>query len=274
MCIPAYCKVVLIIIFKEIHMPGFAGFKDSLWTKTAIAAPEYRSIETGASYDVVIIGAGFTGLSTGLELAKQGVSVAILDMHEPGWGASGRNGGQIIPGMKWNPEELEEKLGSEAGKKAFEFAKTSSDKTFKIIEENNLDCGLIQSGWLQPIHNEAAIKGARDRARQWRERGIDVKELSKDETSKMIGSDYYEGALFYPNGGNIQPLSYARELARVIIEKGGHVYKDAKVTSLKRDGDKWHVTTPNGEITGKKVLVATNGYTGNLIPKLDKSLWA
>ena len=253
-------------------MPGFAGFKDSLWTKTAIAAPEYRSIKTGASYDIVIIGAGFTGLSTGLALAKQGVSVAILDMHEPGWGASGRNGGQIIPGMKWNPEELEEKLGSEAGKKAFEFAKTSSDKTFKIIEENNLDCGLIKSGWLQPIHNEAAIKGARDRARQWRERGIDVKELSKDETSKMVGSNYYEGALFYPNGGNIQPLSYARELARVIIEKGGHVYKDAKVTNLKRDGDKWHVTTPNGEITGKKILVATNGYTGNLIPKLDKSI--
>lgn len=253
-------------------MPGFAGFKDSLWTKTAVAAPEYRSIKTGASYDVVIIGAGYTGLSTALALVKQGVSVAILDMHEPGWGASGRNGGQIIPGMKWDPEELINKLGSDAGKKAFEFAKSSSDKTFQIIEDNNLDCGLVKSGWLQPIHNDAAIKGARNRARQWRERGVDVKELSKGETSKMIGSNYYQGALLYPNGGNIQPLSYARELARVIIEKGGHVYKDANVTGLQKCGIEWLVTTPNGEIKAKKVLVATNGYTGNLVKKLDKSI--
>lgn len=253
-------------------MPGFAGFKDSLWTKTAVAAPEYRTIEAGASYDVVIVGAGFTGLSTGLELAKQGKSVAILDMHEPGWGASGRNGGQIIPGMKWDPEQLIEKLGRDAGEKIFEFSKSSSEKAFKVIEENNLNCSLIKNGWFQPIHNEAAIKGARNRARQWRERGVDVKELTKEETDKMLGSDNYVGALFYPNGGTIQPLSYARELARVMIEHGGHVYKDANVTSLNKSAGKWEVVTPDGTLTANKVLVATNGYTGGLVKNLDRTI--
>ena len=253
-------------------MPEFAGFNDSLWSNTATKAPEYRRINSAVHYDVVVIGAGFTGLSAALALVKQGVSVAIVDMHEPGWGASGRNGGQVIPGLKWDPEELIKKLGAEAGHKVFEFAKTSSDKTFQIIEENNLDCGLTKTGWLQPIHNEAAVKDSRNRAKQWCDRGIEVKQLSQAETAHMVGSDYYQGALLFPNGGSLQPLSYARELARVIIEKGGHVYKDAQVTKLEKRGDQWQVMTQNGQLSATKVLVATNGYSGDLIKGLNKSI--
>jgi len=253
-------------------MPGFAGFKDSLWTRTAIAAPEYQTLQGTAEYEVAIVGAGFTGLSTALALAEKGVSVAVLDSHEPGWGASGRNGGQIIPGMKWDPEQLVEKMGELRGNRVFEFAKTSSNRTIDLIEKHQLDCGLISSGWLQPIHNEAAIKTASNRARQWRERGVAVQQLSKAEAARKVGSDYYQGAFLYPNGGNLQPLSFAREMARVVIEKGGHVYRDAAVRKLNRQQGHWRLETDQGTVSANKVVIATNGYSDDLIPGLRKSV--
>ncbi|APE31804.1 hypothetical protein BOX17_13085 [Halomonas aestuarii] len=253
-------------------MPGFAGFQDSLWTKTAISAPEYRTLEGTADYDVVIVGAGFTGLSTALALAEKGSRVAVIDSHEPGWGASGRNGGQIIPGLKWDPDQLVEKLGEHQGRKVFEFAKSSSNKAIDIIKRHELDCDLHDQGWLQAVHNVSAHESALKRAEQWREHGIDVKELSEAEAARSIGSDYYKSAFLYPNAGTIQPLSFARELARTIIEKGGHVYENAPAKDISKRQGRWQVTTDTGILKADKVVVATNGYSDDLIPDLRKSI--
>src|SRR6201990_1170649 len=89
----------------------------SLWAATAPKAPSTRPLEGNVTADVVVIGAGYCGLSTALHLAERGIRAVVLEAHEPGWGGSGRNGGQVIPGLKYDPDELEDKFGPERGRR-------------------------------------------------------------------------------------------------------------------------------------------------------------
>lgn len=246
-----------------------------LWTETAIAADPTPPLIESDRVDVAIVGAGYTGLSTALHLAKAGASVCVLDAHEPGWGASGRNGGQVIPGLKHDPEELVRRYGVERGERLIEIAGGAADTVFDLIRRHDIDCRPVRKGWIQPAHSTAALASINRRAESWAARGAQVELLDRAAVAERIGSEGFAGGWVDHRAGGIQPLSYARGLARAGLEAGARIHGRTEVTKLWRDGNGWNVRTNTGsEVRAERVLIATNGYSGELWPGLRQTVMA
>ncbi|NIF12076.1 FAD-binding oxidoreductase, partial [Burkholderia sp. Ax-1735] len=149
--------------------PGWpdSQWPDSLWAATAAPAPETPALDASVSCDVAIVGAGFTGLSTALHLAERGVNVRVIDGAQPGWGASGRNGGQVIPGLKYDPDELIRRFGDEAGEQLAAVVGGAADTVFDLIARHAIDCDARRHGWIQPAPTAAMLDTVARRAQQW-----------------------------------------------------------------------------------------------------------
>jgi len=107
---------------------------------------------------VAVIGGGYTGLSAALHLAEQGVSVTLLEAETPGWGASGRNGGQVNPGLKEDPDTVLARVVADMGERMIAMSSASGDLVADLVRRHGIDCGFSQKGWVQPIHDDAALK--------------------------------------------------------------------------------------------------------------------
>jgi glycine/D-amino acid oxidase-like deaminating enzyme len=245
----------------------------SLWHATAPAAAETPPLAGDAKADVCIVGAGYAGLSTALHLAEAGVSVIVLEAREPGWGASGRNGGQVIPGIKYDPSEIVSKFGAEAGAALVSFVGSTADLVFGLIEKHGMDVPHRRAGWIQGAHTPAMVETVKRRAEEWGMRGVGARFLDADAVGRLIGTDRYLGGWLDPRGGGVQPLAYARGLARAAMKVGVAIHGQSPVTGLRRDGGNWIVRTAQGaSVTAPRVVIATNGYTGDLIPKLRQTV--
>lgn len=245
----------------------------SLWHATAPAAAQTPPLASDARADVCIVGAGYAGLSTALHLAEAGVSVIVLEAREPGWGASGRNGGQVIPGIKYDPSEIVSKFGAEAGAALVSFVGSTADLVFGLIEKHGMDVPYRRAGWIQGAHTPAMVETVKRRAEQWGMRGVAARFLDADDVGRLLGTDRYLGGWLDPRGGGVQPLAYARGLARAAQKAGVAICSQSPVTGLRRDGGNWVVRTAQGaSVTAPRVVIATNGYTGDLIPKLRQTV--
>src|SRR5882762_5718956 len=129
----------------------------SAWTEVAEPRVDARPLAGDRRADVVVVGAGYTGLSAALHLAERGAEVVVLDAAEPGWGASGRNGGQIIPGLKDDPGELERKFGPETGRRMWQISGGAADFVFELIARHKISCQAQQSGWISAAPNASAV---------------------------------------------------------------------------------------------------------------------
>jgi glycine/D-amino acid oxidase-like deaminating enzyme len=247
----------------------------SLWAATAEPAVDTPPLDASASTDVLIVGAGYTGLSTALHLAGQGVKVCVIDANEPGWGASGRNGGQVIPGLKYDPEELIRRYGSRDGEALAQIAGSAADTVFDLIERHGIQCDATRNGWIQPTHSTKLIGTLHARARQWEARGAPVELLDRTQVSKRLGTDTFIGGWIDKRAGSVQPLSYARGLARAAKAAGVAIHGATPAAALERGPDGWRVKCAGGcVIDAKQVLLATNGYTDALWPGLAQSVIA
>lgn len=248
----------------------------SLWAATAPPPVPTPPLEGSVTADVAVIGAGYAGMSTALHLAERGTRVVVLEAHEPGWGGSGRNGGQVIPGLKYDPDELEEMFGPERGRKLVDFVGGSADTVFGLIDKHRMNVPHQRKGWIQGAHTEAGLDIVRKRAAQWARRGVDgARELSAQDAGHLIGTDKYLGGWVDPRGGAIQPLAYAREMARVAIAAGADIHGNSPVAKLDRVNGKWVATTASGaSVTADRAVVATGGYTGDLVPNLRTTVIA
>jgi glycine/D-amino acid oxidase-like deaminating enzyme len=246
----------------------------NLWEETAVAAPATPPLDDSAVADVAVIGAGYLGLAAALHLAKAGVNVVVLDAESPGWGASGRNGGQVIPGLKYDPDELEASFGKERGERLWRFAGDTADVVFDLIARNNLRAEARRTAWVQAIHSEKAAARARRRAEQWQRRGVPVDYLDDAATAVLAGNERYVAAFVDRRAGALHPLSYARELARVAVEKGARICGRSRVRAIARER-RWRVTTERGShVACDTVLVCTNAYSDGLIDGLAPSIVA
>jgi glycine/D-amino acid oxidase-like deaminating enzyme len=247
----------------------------NLWEETAVAAPRTSPLNGPARADVAVIGAGYLGLSAALHIAEAGGSVVVLEAHMPGYGASGRNGGQLIPGLKYDPDDIEARFGRERGARLWRFAGGTADFVFGLVERLGLRAEARRTAWIQGIHSHKAAKLARSRAEQWQKRGADVAYVDANEAERLTGTGIYVGAFIDRRAGCIQPLSYARELARAAIAAGARVHGDARVVTLTKIGDGWRARTAAGhEVTAGKVLLCANAYSDALIPELSRSIVA
>jgi glycine/D-amino acid oxidase-like deaminating enzyme len=226
--------------------------------------------------DVIVIGGGFTGLSTALHLREASVDVAIVEAMEPGWGASGRNNGQVIPTLsRVDPEEIVARHGA-AGERFVGMLRDSAATLFDVARRYQLNAEQEQAGWVQPVHSPRRIKIAERRVRQWGKVGAPVELLSRDKARDMLGSDAWYGGFWNRSGGHINPLALARELARALVKEGGRIYARSPVESFERRGDRWIVKTAGGEISGRALVVATNAYSGefsaSLVPEIAREV--
>ena len=241
----------------------------SIWAATAVPAPATPALTGSLKTDVLVVGAGFTGLTAALRLAEGGASVLVADSHEPGYGASGRNGGQVIPGLKLDPDELDAVFGEETTA----FAGQAADVVFDLVERYGIDCEPQRSGWIQPTVKQAHVPVLEKRLKQWQDRGADCEWLDADPLSDKIGSRFFVGGWFDKRAGTIHPLNYARGLARAAQAAGVRIHGGSEVTSLKRRGGRWLAQFATGaSVTADNVIVATNGYSGSLWPALKRSI--
>jgi glycine/D-amino acid oxidase-like deaminating enzyme len=241
-------------------------------TATAEPGPECLQLSGDRRADVAVVGAGFTGLSAALHLAERGADVVVLDAEEPGWGASGRNGGQVIPGLKDDPDELERRFGAETGRRMWQLAGGAADFVFALIARHKISCHAQQCGWISAAPDTRGIETLRPRVEQWQRRGAPVELLDRGRIAELTGTTRYVGGLLDRRAGTVQPLAYARGLCRAAQKAGAAIHGDSPVTRIESRDAAWRVSTRAGAVTARAVVLATNGYTDDLWPGLRRTV--
>ena len=226
-----------------------------------------------AQTDLLVVGAGILGLSTALRASRRGLSVRVVEAGEIGGGASGLNGGQVIPGLKYDPEWLIGHFGEKRGRALVDFAASTADSVFDLIRTEKLDVPYTRNGWIQAAHTETALANARERDRQWQARGADCSMLDESEIASLTSARGYIGGWLDRRAGVIDPLAYTHELARLCIAAAARITANRRVTGLTQRGGIWRAVTERGEtIAAKSVVVATNAYSDGLVPGLARTI--
>ncbi|MBK5922268.1 FAD-dependent oxidoreductase [Rhodovulum sulfidophilum] len=250
-------------------------FPPSLWADTAPDRVPAPPLQGTIEADTVIIGGGFTGLSAALHLAREGRKVVLLEGQAVGWGASGRNNGQVIPTLTAaEPDAWVARFG-ETGRRFAELIGGSAGLLFDIVRREGLKAEAEQSGWFQPAHSPGRVKLSEKRVEAWRRFGFDVSLKDARETAELLGSEFWHGGMYAPSGGHINPLALARELARAAEGHGAVIHEQSPVKWFERQGAEWVAATAAGKVRARALILASNAYTGKLAgglaPKIARS---
>ncbi len=232
-----------------------------LWAQTAPPAPPTEVLAGDRTADVVVIGGGYTGLSTALHLAERGTHAIVLEGAGIGFGGSGRNVGLVNAGMWVMPSDLPAALGPEHGERLLSLLGDAPRTVFELIERYQIACEPERAGTLHCAAGAAGLRELERRAEQWLARGAPVRLLDAAETAAKLGSGAYAGALLDLRAGTIQPLAYARGLARAAAAAGAEIMTDSPVVTVESSGQRWTVRTAAGSVTADWVVVATDAYT-------------
>jgi glycine/D-amino acid oxidase-like deaminating enzyme len=245
----------------------------SIWADTASRFSLSVPFLSSERNDLTIVGGGILGLSSALHAARRGLSVRVLEAGEIGSGASGLNGGQVIPGLKYDPSWLIKHFGEHRGEALVRFTSTTADHVFNIIENEGLDVPHCRNGWIEAAHTPKAARAAEQLAREWADRGVAARALSEGEIARLTGAKGYFGGWLDPRAGTIHPLAYTRELARAAASKGAKIVANTRATRIRKADSLWEIQTSSGaSIHSKAIIVATNAYADDLIPGLRKTL--
>jgi len=250
----------------------FSPFETSLWYATATPAPELSSLRSQENADVCIVGGGYTGLTTALELARKKVDVVLLEAKELGFGGSGRNAGHCTPTFSYySLPHLRKMLGEPWASRLIERQTRANDKVGAYMRDYQMACEWVQNGYVMGAllpHQMAAIE---QKTRDYNAVGAKTRVLERDEIRTITGSPRYCGGWLHEEAGHLNPLSYARELGRAASSEGARLYINSSVTDCEPQGGRWRVRTNSGELLADKVIFATGAYTVGGFPNLDKS---
>jgi glycine/D-amino acid oxidase-like deaminating enzyme len=248
------------------------GLPPSIYADTAVPAVPTPPLDIDRNASVAIIGGGFAGLSTALHLAEQGTDAIVLEAREPGWGASGNNGGQLNPGLKLDPDAIEATFGADLGRRMIVFAYNTPVFTLDLIRRLGIACEARQNGTLRAAYHAASAAGVETTAEQCIRRGMPVTLLDRNGAREATGTGRYVRAMLDRRGGDVQPLSYARGLARAAIAAGAAIHGQTPAMSLRRENGQWRIETPRAVVRAEKILIATNGFTDDLWPDLRRTI--
>jgi len=245
---------------------------DSLWTATANPSPPRPALSGGREADCAVIGGGFTGLSAALHLADAGQNVVLLEAESIGWGASGRNGGQVNPGLKEGPAAIEARFGRDLGRRMNDLSGGGGDLVFDLIARHGISCDAARVGWIRAAHTPKALTALEMVAEEWRACGAPMDALDAAAMERLLGTPGYVGGVIDRRGGNLHPLNYALGLAEAAERAGARLHDDSRVVDMAIAPDGVTVTTASGQVTARRALVCTNAYTGDLAAPLGKTV--
>jgi len=243
-----------------------------LYLDTAEPAPPTPPLEGAVRADVAIVGGGITGLSTALHAAEAGATVVLMEAEEPGFGASGRNGGQVNPGLKLDPDAVERDFGPDLGRRMNALAGAAPSLVFDLIQRHGIACDARRNGTLRAAVRPKHAAAIRSTLEQLARRGAPVEYLEGAAISALTGTDRYIGAMLDRRGGDLNPLSFARGLAQAAIRVGAAVHGGTRVLKAKREAGAWRLETAGGSVVAAHLVLATNGYTDRLWPDLRRTI--
>ncbi len=224
---------------------------------------------------MAVVGGGYTGLSAARVLAKSGASAAVLERETIGWGASSRNGGMTMPGLKQGTKTVMDRYGPEIGRALFQASIDAVYLIDDIVKEEELDCDWRINGHValaaKPSHFESMKK-----KKSWYEETLDYTDMrlvSREEIESEIGTTAYYGGAVGECGAGLHPAKYVFGLARAAARHGALLSEHSGVTGLERADGKFVIHTARGILTANDVIIATNGYTGRLVPKLKPKVF-
>lgn len=241
----------------------------SFYAASALDKTQRPQLTEDLNCDICIIGAGYTGLSSAIHLAEKGFKVVILEGSRIGFGASGRNGGQIVHSYSRDMDFIERHFGKDTGDAMGSMAFEGAKVLRRFVNDYNIECDLKPGGIFAACTQKQLDEMAAKKA-LWESYGhqeLDL--LNADQVKEHIGSERYVGALFDKSGGHFHPLNLALGEAAAFESLGGVIYEDSKVERV-IEGAKPKLITANGSVTCDFVVVAGNAYLGDLIPKLEQ----
>src|ERR1700688_3283 len=247
----------------------------TFWLETVeIPTPVARDFPQQA--DVAIIGAGFTGLSAARTLAKSGASVAVFDAQTIGWGASSRNGGMVLTGLKLPASTLIARYGKEATARMYAASLESIDFVEKLVREENIACDFARCGHLEvackPKHFDDFRRSADETARHFNHRHCQ-RLIPRDQLQSEIGSAIYHGGLVDESSAGVNPARLVAGLASAAERAGAAIFEHSHVEEIQREGARgWKIATQRGTLRAQNVFVATSGYTSRVTPTLQKKI--
>jgi glycine/D-amino acid oxidase-like deaminating enzyme len=223
--------------------------------------------------DVAIIGGGFTGLSAARTFAKKGTRVVVLEANTIGWGASSRNGGMVLTGLKVGMGTVLKKYGRDLARRLFQYSLDSVDLVEQIVKEESINCGFARHGHLLTANKPTQYEALKDEVDfMEREFGHKVKLLPPGELRNEIGSDIYHGGLVDEVSGGLNPAQYVAGLARAAEKAGALLCALARASKLERREKHFVIQTERGVLEAESVLVGTSGYTGSVTRKLQRKI--
>jgi gamma-glutamylputrescine oxidase len=237
---------------------------NSLWMSTAVPLRAFPSLSGAVQADVVIIGAGYTGLSAAHHIAKSGLTPVVLEANRPGWGASGRNGGVITAKFRQSFRGIDAAHGRAMAKRMYEIAHESTDIVEQLVSEFDITgAGLKRTGQVKAAHNRVTLQAAIDEA-EWMKREMgdaEVRILSHDQVREETGSQAFVGGVLNPGSGGIHPLNYLHGLAEGLAKRGVAIFQESPALRMRRDNGRVVVETPQGTVRALQAVIATNSYS-------------
>ena len=235
---------------------------DSYYAATANRQRTPRRLEGDARCDVVVIGGGFTGIAAALACAEKGFSVILLEAETIGFGASGRNGGQLIPGLRWSMRDMEAEFGAARAKAIFDVAWGARDLVWGRVARHKIDCDLT-SGHLEAAYKPAHLDDMAAEAELLATLGYKTTVLDRTGLSKHIRADGYHGGLYDPQGGHFHPLNYVLGLAAAAEEAGVRIFESSRVAEV-IDQSAVTVRTAQGSVRATHAILATDAWMDDI----------
>ena len=246
------------------------------WLDT-VAAPAGSPGPPPERADVAIIGAGYTGLSAAHRLATRGTDVVVLEARTIGWGASSRNGGMVLTGLKVGGAALQSRFGRDVARQMYTASVASIEHVETLIRTEHIDCDFTRCGHLDVACTPAQfIRFARASDLVAREFGYRLRIVPRGELSSEIGSEAYFGGIVDDRSGGLNPARYVAGLARAALSAGARVYERTpatKITPAVRNAQSgYEIVTPQGRVFAREVVIATGGYTTGVVPALRRKI--